>query len=249
MRYTKVLILITLPILLMTNYSSANDGGPDKLNAEKWYEKGNAYLVSNDVQKAIEASTIAINLDQNYGEAYLLRCGLYMTLDRYDEAISDCNRAMTLDPTFAASVYSLRGHAYTNKGEYDQAIADCNKALELRPRFSMAYITRARALISKKQYDKAILDSDKALQINPGSDDAYTARGLAYLMKGNYQMAIADSNKALGINPMCAKAYACRGIAHNFLGDKEQAGKDLIAAARLGDKSVQKLLRSAGIDW
>ena len=249
MRYIEILIVITLPILLMTNYSSANDGGPNKLNAEKWYEKANAYLDSKDVQKALEASTMAIRLDQNHGEAYLLRCGIYMTLDRYDEAISDCNKAMTLDPSSAASAYSLRAHGYINKGEYDKAISDCNKALEMQPRVSLTYITRARALINKKQYDRAILDCDRALEINPDSDDAYSVRGLAYLMKGNYRMAIVDSNKALAINPMGAKAYACRGIAHTRLGDEEQAAKDLLAAARLGDKSVQKLLKSVGIDW
>ena len=119
----------------------------------------------------------------------------------------------------------------------------------MQPRLSLTYITRARALIKKRQYDEAILDCDRALEINLGSDDAYSVRGLAYLKKGNYRMAIVDSNKALAINPMAAKAFACRGIAHIHLGDEEQAAKDLLTAARLGDKSVQELLKSVGIDW
>lgn len=62
----------------------------------------------------------------------------------YDQAISDYNKAIEINPTNIQS-YNNQGNAYFKKGLYDQAISDFNKALEINPGFAEAYFNKAVA--------------------------------------------------------------------------------------------------------
>ena len=87
-----------------------------------------------------------------------------------DQAISDHNKAIELNPIYAGA-YSLRGVAYGKKGEYDQAISDFNKAIELNPKEAIAYNNRGAVYFHIKEYNNAWSDVNKAqalgVQIHP----------------------------------------------------------------------------------
>jgi tetratricopeptide (TPR) repeat protein len=51
---------------------------------------------------------------------------------KYDDAIGELNRALTIDKKLA-EVYFFRGNAYCDKGDYDKAIADFTAALKIKP--------------------------------------------------------------------------------------------------------------------
>jgi tetratricopeptide (TPR) repeat protein len=78
-----------------------------------------------------------------------------------DQAISDCNKAIEINPR-SAHAYTGRGEAYNDKGDYDQAISDFNKALEIEPKFALAYYDRGRSYYFKKEYDKSWEDIKRA---------------------------------------------------------------------------------------
>jgi tetratricopeptide (TPR) repeat protein len=54
---------------------------------------------------------------------YVRRGNDYAKKGQYDEAISDYNKALEINPRYAEA-YCGRGLAYDNKGQYDQAISD-----------------------------------------------------------------------------------------------------------------------------
>jgi tetratricopeptide (TPR) repeat protein len=56
-------------------------------------------------------------------EAYCERGSEHLRRNEYDQAISDLNKALEIDPRFAKA-YSIRGFIYDKKGQYDQAIDD-----------------------------------------------------------------------------------------------------------------------------
>jgi tetratricopeptide (TPR) repeat protein len=58
----------------------------------------------------------------------------YFRKCRYDEAISDCSKAIEIDPELALA-YNNRGLAYYGKGEFDNAWEDFSKAESLGFRF------------------------------------------------------------------------------------------------------------------
>jgi len=63
-------------------------------------------------------------------------------MGRYGKAVTDCTKAIELDPQLAMA-YSNRGCAYVGTGRYGLAVTDCTKAIEPDPRLPMAYINRA----------------------------------------------------------------------------------------------------------
>ena len=89
----------------------------------------------------------------------------------FDQAISDYNKAIKINPRYAEP-YNNRGIVYANKGKFNKAISDYNKAIEIDPRLGRAYKNRAGAYYSKGEYDKALDDVRKAqslgLQVHPG---------------------------------------------------------------------------------
>jgi tetratricopeptide (TPR) repeat protein len=158
-------------------------------------------------------------------ETYFNRGGLYYKGGEYDQAISDFNKALEVNPNYAYA-YRNRGNAYSSKGQDDQAILDYGRALEVNPRDALAYYNRGNAYGRKGQYDQAISDYNKALEINPRDALAYYNRGNAYDRKGRYDQAISDFNKAIEINPRYAEAYGNRGNAYSRKGQYDQAVSD-----------------------
>ena len=116
------------------------------------------------------AGCATVQTELNDANAYNNRGNAYFIEGQYDQAISDYNKALEINPR-NANAYSNRGNVYYHKGQYDQAISDYNKALEINPRFAKAYSNRASAYKSIGQYDKAWEDVDKAqdlgFKINP----------------------------------------------------------------------------------
>ena len=99
--------------------------------------------------------------DLNDAKAYVNRGVAYAREGQYDQAISDFNKALEINPR-DANAYNNRGVAYARKDQYDQAISDFNKALEINPRDANAYNNRGFTYFRKGQYDKAWEDVHKA---------------------------------------------------------------------------------------
>ncbi len=109
--------------------------------------------------------------DLNEALAYANRGIAYGKKGQYDQAISDLNKALEINPRLALA-YFTRGLSYAAKGQHDQAISDYNKALEINPRDALAYNNRGLAYLRNGQYDKAWEDVYKAQdlghKIQPG---------------------------------------------------------------------------------
>ena len=85
--------------------------------------------------------------------------------------------------------------------------------------------------------------------MNPLLLDAYIYLGVTYGQQGELQKAVDVFTKAIEVNPSYAPAYYNRGAAYYQMGKEKEAMNDMRKAAQLGDKEVQKILRSRGITW
>jgi lipoprotein NlpI len=104
--------------------------------------------------------------------AYNNLCDAYLDKGDNDQAITDCNQAIGLDPKFAVA-YRNRGNAYRYKGEVASAVADYNQAIELNPRSYQNYLARGLLSLGAGDLSKALADINQASALNP--KDAYTA--------------------------------------------------------------------------
>ena len=129
---------------------------------------------------------------------YIGRGVAYVNMGKFDNAIFDFNRALSLNPycTEIVEVYNNRGIAYLGKGEYDKAISDFNQALNFDPNYAKAYNNRGVAYRAKGEYDKAILDFNHTLSLDPTYAITYYNRAITYFRKMEYGKAYADVKKA-----------------------------------------------------
>ena len=65
-----------------------------------------------------------------------------MDLEKYDNAITDYNEALRLDPQYAPA-YGYRGAAWDLKGDDARALTDFNEALRLDPKDVVTLLNRA----------------------------------------------------------------------------------------------------------
>jgi tetratricopeptide (TPR) repeat protein len=63
---------------------------------------------------------------------YLTRSGLHFRRGNFDQAITDCDEAIRLEPG-KAHAYGQRGKAWAGKGDTDRALADYDAAIHLDP--------------------------------------------------------------------------------------------------------------------
>ncbi|UCH19601.1 MAG: tetratricopeptide repeat protein, partial [Deltaproteobacteria bacterium] len=85
---------------------------------------------------------------------------------QYDKAISDCKKAIEINPRFVLA-YNNRGFAYSEgKGQYDKAISDFDKAIEINPRFAPAYNNRGFVyMVRLENKKKACSDWKRACEL------------------------------------------------------------------------------------
>ncbi len=147
-------------------------------------------------------------------EEETMRKGIDLTRhDKFDEAITEFNKAIAINPKSANAYYSL-GFTYDKKGDLANAISNFSKAIEIDPALTDAYYNRGFAYYRKGAFDNAIADYNKLIEINPAYADAYYGLGLVYSKKGDLKKAIFEYTKAIEVRPNFALAYDARAVAY-----------------------------------
>jgi tetratricopeptide (TPR) repeat protein len=197
---------------------------------------GAFYLINESDQGKRDAEEVERLLaSAGSADEYEARCYARWRLGKPDPAVSDCTRAIELDPRFVWP-YHNRGNAYNDKRDYVHALVDWNKAIEIDSKFAPSYNNRGVYYTNSRDYDRAIADLSKAIEIDPRYGVAYNSRGNAYAYKGDYDRAIADYNKAIQLDARDARAYNFRGEAYSYKGDYVQAIADYNKAIEINPR-------------
>jgi len=175
-----------------------------------------------------------------------LRGYTYSRKKQYDQAVSDLNEIIKLDPNNALA-YISRGDIYCIKDQFDKAIDDYMKAIKLDPDYAEGYKNRGKVHEQLGQEKKAIKDFKKALNLNP--DNESTKQMLEAIETPMDDFDLDDDekndythqhvfhvffyNEAIRIDPNDAKAYFSRGCSYMFSDEYNKAIDDLTEAIRL----------------
>jgi stress-induced-phosphoprotein 1 len=92
------------------------------MQAEVEKNAGNEALKAGDFAKAAEHYSKAIELAPTQHVYFSNRSNAYVQLKRYEEALSDANKTIELDPSFARG-YGRKGVALFFLGRYKDAAA------------------------------------------------------------------------------------------------------------------------------
>ena len=176
---------------------------------------------------------------QNPSEDVYLGIGAcYQALEKYDEAITNYNKAKNLDATNPNTHYFL-GLAYFYKKDYVNAekalkvaseldsvnpdIKDAIKSLKFAQ--SEIVMNTGIKLFEAGKNDDAIINFNKAINLCDENGYAYYYRALAYDAKENPAKAIADYKKAVALNNELSMAYYSIGLCYEALKNSAEAKK------------------------
>ena len=136
-----------------------------------------------DHQKAEEEFKIAISLNPNYATAHQWYAEYLMDMRRFDEAITEIERALELDP-LSLIMHCVRGSIYYYSKQYDKAIAALGEALKLDRDFWLAHRLLSLNYLEKGMYDEAIEAYKNTLIIFNVAEDHIASLEQAYRSAG-----------------------------------------------------------------
>jgi tetratricopeptide (TPR) repeat protein len=178
---------------------------------------------------------------------YISRGATYQMLGKYEAALADYDRAISLDPSDARA-YNNRGNTYDALGKVEAALADFDRAVALDPANAEAYNNRGLTFHALGKYGAALVDYDRAIAINPQFSETWYNKGNVLNGQGRYEEALVDYDRAIAINSHFAEAWFNKGNALRGLGDYETALSCYYQAVSINPQFASAYL-SIGVFW
>ena len=95
--------------------------------------RGTKALNRRDFEHALTHFNRAVDKDPSFAEAYNQRAIVHYLLERFEDSIEDCHRAVSRMPCHFGA-WAGMGHCYAHLGKPAEAIRSYEKALEINPR-------------------------------------------------------------------------------------------------------------------
>ncbi len=149
----------------------------------------------NKAGEAIKAYTRSIEIDPSVA-AYYGRSLEYYHAGRYDDAVTDANRAIMMNSKYAIS-YLIRGNAFYRLKDYDRAVKSYKKAIQLDPRNPEFYYNLGQAYYKKREYNDAVKSYDKTIELDPRHYTAWYNRACSCSEKNDLKGAIEGLARAI----------------------------------------------------
>jgi tetratricopeptide (TPR) repeat protein len=174
---------------------------------------------------------------------------IHLEEKNYDEAIKTYNRAIQINPGYAAA-FTNRGNVYSRNGEPEKAIADYTEAIRLKPDNVIPLINRSWSYGEIGEYDRAEWDEEEAVRLQPDLKSVllYVKGGMCFFPmsileddKGREEVneAIRALTTAINLRPNNATLINNRAQNYSVLGEYDKAIADWTEAIRLNlDKAV-----------
>ena len=139
--------------------------------------------------QATENSRQAINLGNTLMETHRARGLLLEITGNYEEAVTEFQIAIAINPNIA-DLYLALGRAYRANGMDTEAITAFERASTLNPYDPWAPYYISRTYASNGEYTKAIQQGEDAIELNPTETQFYWNLGTQYYRSGDYAKAL-----------------------------------------------------------
>jgi tetratricopeptide (TPR) repeat protein len=196
---------------------------------------GNFYLMSNNVEDAIDQFKRAAKLDPASAEPHMGLAKAYLKTRALDPAIVEYKEAVRLEPSNADYHYKL-GSAYFSKGRDDDAIASFRQGIKANNSHASCHRQLGALLGLKGDFEAQIAEEKKAIELAPNDDYAYFCLGSAYFYLAKPEFlgeAKKNFEKSIQLNPQYAQAHHLLAITLGAMKNFDQAIKSEETAIEL----------------
>jgi TolB-like protein/predicted Ser/Thr protein kinase len=198
--------------------------------------KAEAEAIERDETKSVEAFEAF-----SRGVQYLRMAGR----DAIDRAITLFERAVQLDPQYAAA-WSTLGGAYSLKGQFlsmpelqHKAIEHLRRAIAINPSMAAAHVWLGGALNSIGQIEEGVASLQTATTLEPDNADAHQQLARMYwLFKGMVPEGIAELRTALNLNPEAGYSHLQLSLLEALSGNLDAAESAARLAVDLQERAM-----------
>ncbi|MCP4625968.1 MAG: TonB-dependent receptor, partial [bacterium] len=144
---------------------------------------------------------------------FIYRAALLLTVGQVDDARTDIQRALSLDPAYS-DAYALQSIIFVVQNEKEKALGSAQKAVETGPNSATARIAMSYAQQAGFDLEGARASVEEAVKLDP--DDALAWARLAELQSsfGRLGKALDAAKKATALNPDLARTQMVLGFAY-----------------------------------
>jgi eukaryotic-like serine/threonine-protein kinase len=190
-----------------SNYAVAYAG----LGEAYWY-KYEATRAREWVDKAVEACQRSVTLGPNASNGYTCLGTVDNGTGKYEQAITEFQRALELDFTSDDAVRGL-ALAYDRLGRGAEAEKTFQKAIQTRPQYWAGYTSLGHFYVQQARYEEAVQQFQRSIDLAPDDPHGYRSLGGSYIYMGRYEQAIEVLRKAIDLYPT-TQAYSNLGVAY-----------------------------------
>lgn len=209
---------------------------PDKnKEAQDWYEKGFWLEKGGNNQEALSAFDKAIELDPQMHMAYINKCLILLSAQKYDEAIEVMNKTLELTPD-NINVWYLKASILRQLGKNEEALKMFDKVTNLDPKNSYMWYQKGYLLRIVGKLEESITVYDKSIEFKPQYVDAFCGKGFSLRQLGRYDEALKAYDKAIEINPEYAEPRFGNGLVLKDMGKYNEALKAFDKTLELNTK-------------
>jgi len=186
-------------------------------NKEIWLRIGNIYAELQYTDQAKDAFNSAIEIDENYSEAYKAQGEFLYTMEFYDEAINPLETASIAFPE-DEDLQEKLAKCYHKTGKLDSAIENYKQMIIDQPKNKTAYMNLAGAYRETNQIEEAhkILNDLKTL--DPDNPKVYLRLADVEIALDNFIKATEYANKTIELDPKLYDSYRVLSSIHQKKG-------------------------------
>jgi len=235
-------------LILLAACTQAHAAGSKNPKANYFLRQAEQATLREDDGGVLESVRQALENDPKLARAYALRAKSFCHRRRYDKAITDSDRAISLDPNEALA-YLVRGKAGYLGGEIpnEKVMEDLLHAVKLEPNIEDGYFYLGIMYTVRKEYVKSADMLTKAAKLNPKDKNVYQYRSACYQLMGKPELALKDLDTILKMDPARADVYATRADTYQRLGQYDKAIADYGTAIKTKPHEYTLLMMRASL--
>ena len=187
-----------------------------------------------------------LKLDRKYTRAYAGKGDALFYLKRYDEAVANLKKALSLEPNMpqAALIHTLIGEALEKLGRFDGAKQHYEYALQINPALDRAHSSLLGMLFDQRRDAEAERHLQIVRSMSRGNPVGLQNMAEFFRKRKQYEEALEWYDETLRVDPDFTQAYAGKGDALFRLERYEEAIESLGRAVALEpDMSTVPALR------
>ncbi|RLC52805.1 MAG: hypothetical protein DRZ79_00545 [Candidatus Cloacimonadota bacterium] len=213
-----------------------------------WMKLGKLSEENEDFEKAVEAYQKAIELDEDFVEAYAALGSLLYEESEFEEAIPYLEKATKAFPE-SDELQNKLAKCYKQTGKLEDAIKQYQSLIADDPNNIKAYMNLANAYTASEQYQQALDTAFKLKEIAPDNPKVYIIIANCYNLLKNFSEAEKNALKAIEINPelyqpyrILSEVYQARGYKkyENYLELDKKVNSGTIFGKELDDLVEQR---------